>query len=380
MIVGCGLGDDRTGAANPYAMAELVAGHAIDWARVSDPVELLQELLRTPYQDLFKDDGPSPLYASYRPPEGLVEWTVGGHASWRVSSAWETLFCMDSMRSDAGWWESLKSRLATPWGCSPSWRTTHFGTMDWHEVRQVAGTCYFLAPLVSLLFTGQTPVVKEGTAGEPHRFGMHPDTNGIVDYEVDGFLPFEGVASVFASSLTSNESWPGLFEKAYASVRLGRYEPRPCAGDIACGSPRDAFLHLSGRAPDRFDVGSSSSPALDAIRDRCDHGGRLRSAMVVSTKRSSDIARPDDSIVPSHAYAVLGCGSAGNSPFVILYNPWAKRDITPRRYPLPALSSFSWLPADARDIRNAHTGVIPVLLSTFEHCFRYMYVLDRSTP
>ena len=52
----------QIGVINPYALAEVKAGHAIEWDRVADPKALLEQLLGQPYEQLFDPKYNSPLY------------------------------------------------------------------------------------------------------------------------------------------------------------------------------------------------------------------------------------------------------------------------------------------------------------------------------
>ncbi len=56
----------RSAVINPYALAELVAGRRIEWKQVEDIPRLLEELLQTPYEQLFDPKYDSPLYLGFR--------------------------------------------------------------------------------------------------------------------------------------------------------------------------------------------------------------------------------------------------------------------------------------------------------------------------
>jgi hypothetical protein len=56
----------RSAVINPYALAEVVAGRKIAWSRVDDRPRLLEELLQTPYGELFDPKFDSPLYVGFR--------------------------------------------------------------------------------------------------------------------------------------------------------------------------------------------------------------------------------------------------------------------------------------------------------------------------
>lgn len=51
---------------NPYALAELVAGRRINWKAVEDRPRLLEEILQTPYEELFDPIYEGPLYIGMR--------------------------------------------------------------------------------------------------------------------------------------------------------------------------------------------------------------------------------------------------------------------------------------------------------------------------
>lgn len=52
----------KSGVINPYALAEQVVGRKIDWKRVEDKARLLEDILQTPYSELFDPKFRGPLY------------------------------------------------------------------------------------------------------------------------------------------------------------------------------------------------------------------------------------------------------------------------------------------------------------------------------
>ena len=56
---------------NPFALAEAVAGRKIPWATPSDPRRMLEEILGTPYRELFDPKYGGPLYIGHRLDEKL---------------------------------------------------------------------------------------------------------------------------------------------------------------------------------------------------------------------------------------------------------------------------------------------------------------------
>jgi Acetyl-CoA carboxylase, carboxyltransferase component (subunits alpha and beta) len=55
----------RSAVMNPYALAELVAGRRIAWKEIEDTRGMLEELLQTPYEELFDPKFDSPLYLGF---------------------------------------------------------------------------------------------------------------------------------------------------------------------------------------------------------------------------------------------------------------------------------------------------------------------------
>lgn len=56
----------RTAVINPYALAEVVTGRRINWKQVDDKRRLLEDLLQTPYEELFDPKFKGPLYLGFR--------------------------------------------------------------------------------------------------------------------------------------------------------------------------------------------------------------------------------------------------------------------------------------------------------------------------
>jgi hypothetical protein len=59
-------GGQNSAVINPYALAELVAGRKIPWKDLPDPTSILEQLLGTPYEELFDPKYSVPLYIGTR--------------------------------------------------------------------------------------------------------------------------------------------------------------------------------------------------------------------------------------------------------------------------------------------------------------------------
>jgi hypothetical protein len=56
---------------NPYALAELIAGRRLQWKQMSHPTQVLEDLLQTPYEELFDPKFQGPLYVGLQLNEKL---------------------------------------------------------------------------------------------------------------------------------------------------------------------------------------------------------------------------------------------------------------------------------------------------------------------
>ncbi|WKE66323.1 C2 family cysteine protease [Gallaecimonas kandeliae] len=56
----------KTGVINPYALAEYLSGRKINWQQVENIPELLENILQTPYQELFDPKHEGPLYTGLK--------------------------------------------------------------------------------------------------------------------------------------------------------------------------------------------------------------------------------------------------------------------------------------------------------------------------
>jgi Calpain family cysteine protease len=61
----------RTAVINPYALAEVIVGRRINWAQIDDKRRLLEDILQTPYEELFDPKYQGPLYLGFRLNEKL---------------------------------------------------------------------------------------------------------------------------------------------------------------------------------------------------------------------------------------------------------------------------------------------------------------------
>lgn len=57
---------ENTGVINPYALAELVAGRKIQWKNLPEKHKVLEEILQTPYHELFDPMHEGPLYTGLK--------------------------------------------------------------------------------------------------------------------------------------------------------------------------------------------------------------------------------------------------------------------------------------------------------------------------
>ena len=56
---------------NPYALADLISGQPIPWKEIPDPQRVLEQILATPYEELFDPKYGGPLYTGLRLDDNL---------------------------------------------------------------------------------------------------------------------------------------------------------------------------------------------------------------------------------------------------------------------------------------------------------------------
>lgn len=355
------------GVPSPYALAESIVGHRIDWDTVVDRRALLEQVFQTPYADLFSPSNGSPLYIGQdRRDDGTVtrrrpslrrgdaaeidvedvrtladlvarfDRTKAADIPVRsVESGGSDLVVRlgeTAPQRDSRWSRIFDDRLIDilfphRLGYHPdglSWsdggRFYNEGTEFLDPVQGQVGDCYLIAAMSSVAWSMPFAIVDRNRATAVdnesfrHQIGF-TGNDGVETVEVtDQILLASWGGTQFARSSETGEVWPAVYEKAYAKWRLGEPTDYPAIPNIAGGDPSIACRQLTGLR-DYRNWHNSYTPAqiLDLVKAHTT-SGRTTTPMVSWThgndgenpNDASDIAYRDANVVAGHAYSVLG--------------------------------------------------------------------------
>jgi hypothetical protein len=358
----------NTGVASPYALAELVLRRRINWDSVPNRPALLEEILQTPYENLFDPTLGSPLYVgqnrnkdgsvSRSRPEFSTETASDAKRNTNTQAVSNLAELVDALggkqlaeipvRALAS---GLGGRLIVELGESLKARSERFGRlfrpelidilfpklelgyhpagMTWKDggrfyneaaeffdpVQGAVGDCYLIAALSSVAwarpFTITDAARATGSDSESFSHRMTFYNNGTQqNFEVTDKILIDDNGNVpFCRSSESGETWPSLYEKAYARMRLNEASDFPAIPNIAGGDPVGASAQLTGLTPTYMWHSSFTAAEVLAAVQSHSSQGRTTSPMTAWTYgdgAEADIAYRDANVVAGHAYSVLG--------------------------------------------------------------------------
>jgi Calpain family cysteine protease len=357
-----------TGVPSPYALAELIARRKIDWSEVPNRPQLLEEILQTPYEELFDPAHGSLLYLDWKHEgngkyvrskpdfKAETERDVYPAASQKpitnlaelVKAIGEKHLAESPVRAVAN---GRGGRLLLELGETPGARRFrqlrllgpelidalfpilaagyHPPGMSWTDmgrfyneaaeffdpVQGAVGDCYLIAALSSVAWSKPYTISDAARAtGSDNEAFKHQ----VTFYEAgqpkrievsEKLLKVDGGGVTFCRSSEDGEVWPGVYEKAYAKLRLGVATDFPAIPDIAGGDPVGACAQLTGLAPTYMWHSSfTAAQVLNAVRTHSSNG-RTTSPITAWTHGSGaegDVAYRDANVVAGHAYSILG--------------------------------------------------------------------------
>ena len=393
---------------NPYALAELVAGQKIPWKELPDPERVLEQILATPYEELFdpKYRGPlytglalneklelvperSPLLDYTAPSDGsddqrggiddigqyrtlgdlakladlksILDWPILCFDLTRVSQLQVSLrlpeklrtlqlgraFSPDVVRSitfDPNIVLNLDTGWTPPGGHWASGGTFFRETAEFFDpVQGAVANCYYIAALSALAWATPFKVahLTRATGLNQDQFKdqisfYKPDTGGTLDksIEVTELLPLTmGGNFIYCRSSETGETWPAVYEKAFAKLVTPTATDMPDITRTAWGDCVWATAQLNGGSRQYFDTASRSADTLwNILRSHC-LSYRTFHPMTAWTYSSGD-ASPDHvdyssaHVVGSHCYTVLGWAYRNCKRYIVLRNPWGNTEAT----------------------------------------------------
>jgi hypothetical protein len=387
---------------NPYALAELVAGEKILWQEVPDVPRLLEQLLATPYDELFDPKFGGPLYIGHRlnerfqlvrersplldvvaPTKG-TDRENGGLADLSQYATLRDLAKHVDLTSVLDWpihcFDLTRiSRLQISLQLPPELRTLQLGhafsssliksitndpklvstlTAGWtppgghwatggiffretaeffDPVQGAVANCYYIASLSAIAWATPFRVahLTRATGLNQEQFNdlirfYKPDSNGTIDKEIQvtEALPLTMSDSfIYCRSSEAGETWPAVYEKAFAKLKTGTATDMPDITQTAWGDCVYATAQLNGGARRYYDTASRTADDLwNLLRSNC-LSCRTFNPMTAWTYSTGD-ASPDhvdyDSaqVVGSHCYTVLGWAYRDCQRWIVLRNPW----------------------------------------------------------
>lgn len=343
-------------AINPYALGEKVAGKSIKWDTLEDPEKTLAEILNVSEEELFSNASPyitpsieiqkngSVKHLSRKESKARIQQYVTKNTQKRIVSKPpikglrlasvgkripEIMFVGSELSND--------SQTDVPW--TPEnviWADVGDYFEDVAEITDpkqgALGDCYFIAALSSVawarpyvIVNSTRPSSSDNEENPIHKITFYKDRMPE-EVEVTERIPLseESDDILFASSNDLGEIWPAVMEKAYAKWKTGTTTDYPNFERIAGGSPADACAELiGGRATYKYHSSVSENELIKFIKSNCISYHTVN-PMVASTQvvYPADWNHNKASLVPCHAYSILGYEKYKNEYYVILRNPW----------------------------------------------------------
>jgi hypothetical protein len=393
---------------NPFALAELIAGQKIPWKDLPDVPRVLEQLLATPYEELFDPKYGGPLYIGHRLdergrlvpersplldlklPQNGNDVDTGGITSLTDQTTLRSVMKSGDFQALLDWPIlcidlSRLSRLAVTVKVPPELRTLQLGralspnviksviydrnlavNLDtgwtppgghwatagsfFHEtaeffdpVQGAVANCYYIAALSAMAWATPYRIAHStrATGSNQDQFfdEIHfykPDSGGALDkdIEVTESLPLSaGGDFIYCRSSEAGETWPAIYEKAFAKLKTGTTTDMPDITQTAWGDCVYATSQLNGGSRRYYDTASRSADDLwQILRSNC-LSYRTFNPMTAWTYGSGDDS-PDHvdysaaHIVGSHCYTVLGWAYTQCNRWIVLRNPWGSFEAT----------------------------------------------------
>ncbi len=313
------------GARNPFALAEAVVGHPIDWSSVPDKAAYLEEVLQMPYEQLFDPKFDSPVYlgarldeqdqvvaAEYREPsedEAAADADVALTDIHRLTDLAPLLGPLSEVSirsfapSRAGGWtvevapggklaQLAKDRLFTKRVLNQIWDPKRYIDFGWtpengewadtgsffneaaeyfDPIQGGLADCWLIAAMASVAWSMPTAIADReratGTANSQFKHSLSyvdPDTGTTRTFEVsDQTVVWQGTTvPMYGHSGEDGEIWPPVVEKAFAQWRQGTTNDKPNLTILDYGDPVWASAALTGRKPHYFANAGMTPTAL----------------------------------------------------------------------------------------------------------------------
>ncbi len=391
---------------NPYALADLVSGQRIPWDKISDPHSALEQVLATPYEELFDPKYGGPLYIGHmldknlalvRARSPLLDYKSPTEANDAETSGLRDISQFATL-ADLAKVADLKSILNWPIFCGDisrysrlqislrlpeTLRTLQLGqalspeviraiTFDpklvfnvdfgwtppgahwasggdffketaefFDPVQGAVANCYYIAALSAIAWATPFRIahLTRATGANQPQFNdlinfYTPDSGGALDkaIQVSEAVPLTASGDfIYCRSSEVNETWPAIYEKAFAKLKTGTASDMPDITQTGWGDCVWATAQLNGGTRRYWNTASRSADDLwNLLRSNC-LSYRTFNPMTAWTYSSGD-SSPDHvdynsaHVVGSHCYTVLGWAYRDCRRWIVLRNPWGNTE------------------------------------------------------
>lgn len=382
------------GVANPYALAEVAIGRRVNWSRVANPHAVIETALGMPWEQLINPASGSILYAGLTfgaggpkrlPPSEVaadIQRRLQAHQVFkpatmptRVSPSMQLLLNRSNdvalQRLHLAVQLSLGAGgggngTSEQWVDEGTFYTEPTEAQGGDPVQGGLGDCYYISaldavawsvskmiqwfPLVDPDHATQAPSDPTGPGSIRFSPGYYhsrdvgqpndPVTTGPLweFVTMSELLPEspDGVP-LYATSSRAGETWPNLYEKAFAIWRTGSGD-RPGFTPLGGGDCGEATRVLVGRDWQLDGWANESLAAADVLQRIQQHLQSGKTLHPMTTYTYSDpsslpqdgfernYARSD--IIYNHCYSLLGWLPLGGVDYIVVRNPWGHDEAT----------------------------------------------------
>lgn len=367
-------------AINPFALAEAISEKKISWGSdLNSQKKKLSSTLGLSEQDIFGEDSPI-LHPFFKPktmkaigiPEAKkqLEEFLGARMkplqpNLKKTAANEEKRVLALAKKERilnfvfkATKESYSTGDVTPANCT--WKDNGIFFKCAAEgddpIQGSLGDCYFIAALAAVAWAKPYSIINraslcycdsEGDAESNIRHQIDffkQASNGNystkVALEVSDFIPIldSTKTPLYAKSFDSKETWPSVYEKAYAKYRVGHTGDKPDYSLIGQGGCTEHTIGeiTGGKVTVKWHSSTSASALLKFIQSNCyawtandfwgkdGYSHRLKYPMVAGHPTSNDCG-----VVSSHSYSILGFDHDDKGQYyVVLRNPWGRYPAT----------------------------------------------------
>lgn len=254
-------------------------------------------------------------------------------------------------------------------------------------VQGAVANCYYIASLSALAWSQPYRIAQQTRAtgmGQSQFFDRisfyKPDGQGLDrEIEVSEMVPTTSWGGpIYARSSEAGESWPAIYEKAFAKLKTGTTTDHPDITATGWGDCVWASAQLTGGHRAYYDTASRSADQLwNLLRGNCLSYRTFRPMTAWTYGSGADAPDPVDynsaHVVGSHCYTVLGWAYRNCRRFILLRNPWGNTEATVGALDatVSAYDVSWWRPIALKDT----DGTFAMEIGTFKRYFAGMGVV-----